>query len=387
MMTPTLTRGRRSRAFYWDPWLAGLVLSLMAIGLVTVTSASIPLAEERFGDPLHYAKRQTVYLILGLIGLWLVSRIPLTRFQQRPRMLLGGAFALLTMVLIPGVGTEINGSTRWIDLMLFHLQVSEPAKLLVVLFLAAYLARHQEYLPSSTRLAINPLITLLAICCLLLLEPDLGTSVILMTVGLILLFLAGLNRVAVLATGAVAMAVLAGLIVSAPYRVERWFAFLDPWAHVYDSSYQLVQSLIAIGNGGVSGQGIGGSVMKLAYLPEAHTDFIFAVFAEETGMIGSLLLITLYWGLLLRALQVGRIAIERQRPFAAYTAYGIGLLLGTQAFINIAVNLGVLPTKGLTLPLVSYGGSSLVVTCLGLGLLFRIAHENRCRDAIPRGNP
>jgi cell division protein FtsW len=285
------------------------------------------------------------------------------------------ALLLLIVVLIPGMGRTVNGATRWLDFGLFTFQVSELAKLFLVIYLAGYMVRRAEEVRTTAIGFFKPMALLLAAGALLLMEPDFGAAVVVLVTGLGMLFLGGVRFWQFSALMLVTLGMLVFLAISSPYRLERITSFINPWADPYDSGFQLTQSLIAIGSGGWFGVGLGGSVQKLFYLPEAHTDFLFAVLAEELGLIGSLSLLLLYGYLIWRALDIGAQALREGRTFGGYVAYGIGLLIGLQAFVNIGVNMGVLPTKGLTLPLMSYGGNSVVTTCLSIGLLLRVHYE------------
>ena len=291
------------------------------------------------------------------------------------------AFALLLLVLVPGVGVEVNGASRWISVGLFRMQVSEPAKLFFIIYLASYLARHGEEVRTQISGFLKPLGLLAIAALLLLLEPDFGATVVLAAIVMGMIFMAGVKLLqfgGMLGLGAVLMA---GMAVSSPYRMKRLTTFVDPWADPFDSGFQLTQSLIAIGRGEWFGVGLGASIQKLFYLPEAHTDFVFAVLAEELGLLGVCTVIALYAVLVWRAFVIAAQAVKAENFFASYLAYGIGIWFGLQSFINIGVNMGLLPTKGLTLPLMSYGGSSMVVMCAAVALLFRIDHETRCTAA------
>jgi len=350
-------------------------LTLLALGLVMVASASITVAAREFGDAWFYLKKQAAFAVLGLGVAWVVVQIPLARWQQLALPLLCLLLVLLVLVLVPGLGRTVNGSTRWLELGAMGFQVSEAAKLVTVLYLSDYIVRRREPLLGSWGGFLKPLILLGIAVTLLLLEPDFGAAVVLLATAMALLFLGGVpwHRFALLA--GLALAAMVALAVSSPYRLQRITAFLDPWADPFDSGFQLTQSLIAIGSGAWTGVGLGASVQKLFYLPEAHTDFLFAIFAEETGLLGVVLVLSLYGLLIGRAFVLSSRADRAGQPFAAYLACGLAVWLALQAFINIGVNMGLLPTKGLTLPLMSYGGSSTLVTCAALGLLLRVGYE------------
>lgn len=361
----------------YDTWLMTVILVLIGLGLVMVASSSIAIADRQFNEPLHYFWRQSFSAAIGLSLIAASLKIPLSvwDFLSVPLLVLG--LLLLVLVLIPGVGREVNGSTRWISFGLFSLQASEPVKICVIAYLAGYMVRHGENVRNSFAGFIRPICVLTIVASLLLLEPDYGSCVVLFATALGMLFMGGVPLGRLLAWVLTAIAVLASLAVLSPYRLQRLMSFSDPWQDPFNSGFQLTQALIAFGRGDWFGVGLGSGVQKLFYLPEAHTDFIFSVFAEEFGLLGSAILILLFSFLVWRAFVIGHIAERRGKLFAAYLAYGIGLVIGVQVFINMGVNLGVLPTKGLTLPLLSYGGNSMIITCLLLGMLLRVEVENR----------
>jgi cell division protein FtsW len=287
----------------------------------------------------------------------------------------------LVAVLIPGVGRQVNGSIRWLHLGFFNLQASELVKLFVIVYLAGYLVRRGEEVRTTLKGFLKPLAILTLFAVLLLLEPDFGTTAVMFATALGLMFLGGVRLWQFSALLAAVVAVLGGVALSSPYRLERLTTFLDPWADPFNSGFQLTQALIAIGRGEWLGVGLGGSIQKLFYLPEAHTDFLFAVLAEELGLLGVTVVIALFTLVVWRAFVIAYRAEQSGNRFAAYLAYGIGMWIGLQAFINMGVNMGALPTKGLTLPLMSYGGSSIVVMCMAVALLMRVDYETR----FPRG--
>ena len=368
----------------WDQPLAITVATLLVLGLVMMASASITTADRAFGEPFYYLERQLLFVGLGLLAAVPVLRVPLEMWQRFSPLLLALAFTLLILVLLPGLGRQVNGATRWLPLGVFQLQVSEVAKLLTLVYLAGYLVRRNQELRESVWGFLKPMGLLAMICMLLLLEPDFGAAVVLLASALGMMYLAGVRiwqfAALLLATGGV----MAALAYFSPYRWARVVSFLNPWEDPFNSGFQLVQSLIAFGRGEWFGVGLGGSVQKLFYLPEAHTDFLLAVLAEELGVVGTVLVIGLFTVLVWRAVLIGARAERVGRFFSAYVAYGIGLWIGIQAFVNVGVNMGVLPTKGLTLPLLSYGGSSMVVTCVSLALLLRIGHETAQRELSER---
>ncbi len=358
-----------------DRRLLAAIVTMTLFGLVMVASSSISLAERHLGAPFYYLQRQLLFVAMAYALGWLVLNTPLATVQRMNGVLMLFALALLVLVLVPGVGREVNGATRWIPLGVFNLQVSEVMKLAMMVYLAAFLVRRGEQVRNSMTGFLIPLVLLGAISLLLLMQPDFGTAVVMVATGMGVLFLGGapLWRFALLAAGAVGAGV--ALIYASPYRLERLLAFSNPWADPFNSGFQLTQSLIAIGRGELFGVGLGGSVQKLFYLPEAHTDFVFAVMAEELGLMGILLLVGLYGYICWRAMAIGAASIAANRPFAGFLCFGVGIWLSIQGFINVGVNMGLLPTKGLTLPLMSYGGSSLLMTVVALALVLRASHE------------
>jgi len=358
-----------------DPVLLAITGALLLGGFVILTSASISISDNAAGNPFFYIQRQLLAAAIGAVAGAICLFIPMQVWQKLgPLMLLTG-LALLIVVLIPGIGYEVNGSTRWVRVGFMNLQVSEPARLCFLMYLAGYLVRRNKAVREEFVGFLRPMLVLTLACVLLRKEPDFGAAIVLLATALTMLFVSGarIRDFIVFFTAAV-LAVVA-LTITAPYRMKRLTGFLDPWADPYDSGFQLTQSLIAIGRGEWFGVGLGESVQKLFYLPEAHTDFVFAVFAEEFGLIGSLVLIGLFLALLWRVFRLGIRAHNAERFFEAYLAIGLGTWLGLQAFINVGVNMGMLPTKGLTLPLISYGRSSLIITMICIGLLLRIHHE------------
>jgi cell division protein FtsW len=362
-------------AVHLDPVTLALSLGIVLLGLVMVTSASVSIAGQESGQPFYYLERQLFLTLIGGACAALVFSIPTELLERASVPLLAIAIALLIIVLVPGLGHSVNGSRRWLRLAGANFQVSELARVLVLIYIASYAVRREAELRESFVGLGKPLLLLFGVCALLLLEPDFGAATVLFATGFGLLFLAGARLRYVIAMTAIAGAGFAVLAVSSSYRMRRLTAFLDPWADPFNSGFQLTQSLIAIGRGQWFGVGLGDSVQKLFYLPEAHTDFLFAVLAEELGLVGVVLTLALFLGLVWRSFQIARLAAEAGLKFPAYLASGFGLWIGIQAFINIGVNMGVLPTKGLTLPLMSYGRSSLIVALAWVGLLLRVYHE------------
>jgi cell division protein FtsW len=363
-----------------DPALVWSALILAAFGLVMVYSASIAMAEaERFTGfrPGYFLVRHSAYLALGIAAAVALFRVPVWLWQRAAPWLFLAGTVMLVAVLVPGIGREVNGSRRWIALGIASFQPSELMKLFVVLYAADYTVRKAAFM-HDFRKGFLPMFGVMAlIAALLLREPDFGALVVVTTVAMAILFLGGLNwrlfaGLVVLLAGA-----FAALIIASPYRLQRILGFMDPWSDAYGKGYQLSHSLIAFGRGEWLGVGLGASVEKLFYLPEAHTDFLLAVIAEELGLAGVAFVITAFLFLIHRAFAVGRQAASLERYFAALVAQGIGVWLAVQAFINMGVNMGLLPTKGLTLPLLSFGGTGLVVTCIALAIVLRIDWENR----------
>jgi cell division protein FtsW len=361
-----------------DTLLIGVTALLLAIGLLMVTSASIALGDRLHGDAFYFLERQVIAAGMGLAAGWVMVKIPTGIWQGLASWLAGGAIAMLVLVLVPGLGHTANGSTRWLSVAGMNIvQVSEPARLMLLMYVADYAVRRNAEIRSGLLGMLKPLAIVGLGAGLLLLQPDFGSAVLLLGMSFAVLFIAGARFRDVASVVVPVVLLFAALARFSPYRMRRLMGFRNPWADPYGDGFQLTQSLIAIGTGEWSGLGLGGSVQKLFYLPEAHTDFIFAVIAEEFGLVGSLVMITLYGVLIWRAFAVARSAAARDANFQAYVAFGLGTWLAIQAVINLGVNMGVLPTKGLTLPLVSYGRSSLMVTLAALGVLLRIDLENR----------
>jgi len=383
MTTTTMSYARSTgqpRRFMFDPWVVGTVAALLLVGLVMVASASIGVSDHESGNPFFYFQRQLVYVAMGLVAALVAMTIPTSVWEKHSMVLLVGAFALLLLVLVPGIGHEVNGSRRWARLGFMNFQVSELARVMLLTYVASYAVRRSEELCTSFKGFMKPVAVLGAAAVLLLLEPDFGAATVLMATGLAVLFLAGVRLHHLLVPVVLGVAGMAVLAVTSSYRMRRLTAFRNPWDDPFDSGFQLVQSLIAIGRGEWFGVGLGSSVQKLFYLPEAHTDFVFAVLAEEFGFVGVCVVVGLFALLVGRALEISRRAADAGLAFQSCLAASIGIWLGLQAFVNIGVNMGLLPTKGLTLPLLSYGGSSMVVTLGVMGLLLRISHETQVAD-------
>jgi len=352
-----------------------LVAAIVLLGLIMVTSASISIASKDGGDSFSFLERQLVLCLVGTVLAAIVFCIRTEYLEKLAWPILIAALVLLFVVLVPGLGHVVNGSRRWIRVLGFNFQASELARVLTLIFIASYAVRREDELRNTALGLIKPLGLLVFVAMLLLAEPDFGAASVLFITGFGVLFVAGARLRYVLAAGVLGVGGMALLVLMAPYRMARVTSFLDPWADPYDSGFQLTQSLIAIGRGEWFGVGLGESVQKLFYLPEAHTDFLFAVLAEELGLVGVALTLALFIGLVWRSFWIAQLASRANLRFQAYLAAGFGLWLGCQALINIGVNMGVLPTKGLTLPLMSYGRSSMIVTLAWVGLLLRVYHE------------
>ena len=374
---------RLKTALKFDPVLLTIVTTLLLGGLVILASASMSISDNLVGEPFYYVERQLLAAAIGgAVGVACLF-IPMQVWRSiGPLMLLAG-LGLLFLVLLPGVGYEVNGSRRWVRFGILNLQVSEPARLCFIIYLSGYLVRRNKDLRENFGGFLKPMLLMSLACVALLAEPDFGAAIVLLATALTMLFVAGARIRDFLIFFAAALLAMVLLAVTSPYRMKRLTGFLDPWADPFNSGFQLTQSLIAIGRGEWLGVGLGNGVQKLFYLPEAHTDFVFAVFAEEFGLAGSFILIGLFIALLWRVFRLAMRASEMDRCFESYLAIGIGTWLGLQAFINVGVNMGILPTKGLTLPLISYGRSSLIVTMAAIGLLLRIHHELAVDAAAP----
>lgn len=353
------------------------ILTLGLFGAAMIGSASMAFAAENYNNPFHFLTRQLIFLSIGCVFGVLIFRLPLAVWEKYGPHLIITSLVFLTLVLIPGIGKEVNGSRRWIDVGAFTIQVSETVKLFVIVYLAGYLVRRGYLVQTTFGGFIRPLILICVAGGLLLLEPDFGAAVVIVATAVIMLLVAGVRFSQFLAMVAVLGTVGTALVMISSYRLRRFSSFLDPFEDPFGAGFQLTQSLIAIGSGGLTGTGFGNSVQKLFYLPEAHTDFLFAVLCEELGMLGALFLIFLYCFIVWRCFRLAKIADEQGNRFAGFIALGIGSWIGLQSFINMGVNLGILPTKGITLPLMSYGGSSAVVFAITFSLLLRVEWELR----------
>lgn len=368
---------RRRRGPLLDLPLVGVALLLLALGLVMIASASVGIADRQTGDPFYYLLRQAAYAGLGIVFAYAAFRLPLAFWEQAGPALLLACGVLLAVLFVPGLGRTVNGSTRWLMAGPVNLQVSELTKLAFIVYLAGYLVRHGDAVRNTVGGFLKPMLPLGVLAALLLAEPDFGAAAVLTATALGMMFLGGVRLWLFGVLVVLAGSSLAVLAVSSPYRLQRLTSFLDPWADPYNSGFQLTQALIAFGRGDWMGVGLGGGVQKLFYLPEAHTDFVFAVLGEELGLLGVTAVVLLYALLVWRVLRLGWQSAQAGHAFGGYLAFGVGLWLSLQAFINMGVNMGLLPTKGLTLPLMSYGGSSMLVSCIAIGVVLRIGVESR----------
>jgi cell division protein FtsW len=379
-------RARERMPFAWDWVTVALSAALLLVGLVMVTSASMSVAAKDLGDPFYFLERQFLFGLCGVVFAWVLTRVPAEFWERHSLVLLLLGLTLLLMVLIPGLGAKINGARRWLRIGPGNFQVSELAKVLVLTWICSYCVRKREELATSFSGLLKPVGLLTVAGVLLLAEPDFGATTVLFATGFAVLFVAGARLRYVFGLVLAVAAAFAVLALTSAYRLKRLTVFLHPWDDPFNGGFQLTQSLIAIGRGGWFGVGLGSSIQKLFYLPEAHTDFVFAVLAEELGLVGVCGVIGLFVALVWRAFQIARMAEKAGLKFQAYVALAFGMWLGLQTIVNIGVNMGVLPTKGLTLPLLSYGRSSLIVSLAWIGVLLRIHHEVKCssRSAVMR---
>jgi cell division protein FtsW len=379
-------RARPSRMMEYDQPLVWVVILMMLFGMVMVYSASIALPDSPKyaslgGKNSYFLMRQAAFIAVSLVVGLFCFRVPVATWQRFAPLMFIGTLILLAVVLVPGLGHSVNGARRWIPLKIMQLQPSEIMKVVAVLYAADFTVRKQQYMHKLTK-GFMPMAAAMALVGgLLMLEPDLGAFGVVVCISMGILFLGGFNMIWFGGIGAVLVLVFSAIIALSPFRRARMFAYMNPWeeGNALDKAYQLTHSLIAFGRGEFFGVGLGGSVEKLHYLPEAHTDFIMAVIGEELGLVGVLVVVGLFYWLVKRAFDIGRQAIALEQHFAGLAAKGIGIWLGVQVFINMGVNLGLLPTKGLTLPLMSYGGSGIMFNCVGLAILLRIDYENRVR--------
>jgi cell division protein FtsW len=373
---------QRSKMMEYDQPLVWVVIILMLFGLVMVYSASIALPDSpKYSNytNAHFLVRQAIFICVSLVAGLVTFRIPIATWQRWAPYLFVVTLILLAMVLVPGLGRGVNGAKRWLSFRVFNLQPSELMKLFIVLYAANYTVRKQEVMHKLTKGFLPMTAAVGLVGLLLMLEPDLGALGVIVCIAMGILFLGGINGIWFGGIGAMLAGMFTLVIWLSPWRRERIFAYLNPWAeeNALGKAYQLSHSLIAFGRGELFGVGLGASVEKLHYLPEAHTDFLLAVIGEELGFAGVLVVVMLFYWIIKRSFEIGRQAIAMEQTFAGLTAKGIGIWIGVQTFINMGVNLGLLPTKGLTLPLMSYGGSGVLINCIGLAILLRIDYENR----------
>jgi cell division protein FtsW len=357
-----------------DSWVLLPALLLLSIGIVMVGSASIAIAEGQGASTYHYLLRHLIFIIAGVSLALTLKVIPVAFLERFSRPMLALSILLLLIVLVPGIGHTVNGSTRWIRLGPVNFQVVEAVKLMVIIYLAGYLVRKAQFVQSRFFDTLKPLMFAGLVSGILLLQPDMGSAAVITAIVAGMIWLAGAAWRHIFVLGLLTLPAFAFAAME-PYRLRRIVSFMDPWADPFASGFQLTQALIAVGRGELFGVGIGASIQKLFYLPEAHTDFIFAVLAEEFGLVGVIAVLVLFLLLVTRIMVIGIMAHRNDRPFAGFVAYGIGLWIGLQALVSVGVNLGVLPTKGLTLPLISSGGSSMLMTLAALGIVLRIKYE------------
>ncbi|SHO56716.1 Lipid II flippase FtsW [Vibrio quintilis] len=360
----------------YDRQLVWIALGLMLVGLVMVTSASFPVSSRLTEQPFHFMFRHATFLLLAIIVSSVVMQVPTQRWFQYSSLLLGVSLFLLIIVLV--LGKSVNGASRWIPLGLFNLQPAELAKLSLFIFMSGYLVRKQDEVRQTFFGGfMKPIMVFSCLAVLLLMQPDLGTVIVMLVTLFGMLFIAGAKLSQFIALMVAGVMSVIGLIVAEPYRIRRVTSFLDPWDDPFGSGYQLTQSLMAFGRGSWFGQGLGNSIQKLEYLPEAHTDFVFAVLAEELGFIGVVLVLALLMALVLKAVFIGKQAFQSEQQFGGYLAFGIGIWFAFQTLVNVGAAAGIVPTKGLTLPLISYGGSSLIIMSVAVSILLRIDFERR----------
>ena len=360
---------------HFDAWLLVGLIGLAAVGVVMITSSSIAVADSQHMGAFYFLKRHLVFLAMGIAGAGVVMRTELKLLETHTLTLLLLAFALLAAVFVPGLGLRINGAHRWLNLLVTTFQPVEAVKLILVLYVASYLVRHREQVETRIVGLIKPIAMAGLIVGLLLLQPDFGSATLIITVTIAMVWLGGARPLHLFGMGSLLMPALYVAATAESYRMKRLTSFIDPWKDPFNDGFQLTQSLMAIGRGEWDGVGLGSSVLKLSYLPEAHTDFIFAVIGEELGLAGVALVMGLFALVVGRGLYLGLKGVEVNRAFAGYVAFGVSLMLAMQAIVSVGVNLGALPTKGLTLPLISYGGSSMVLTCVMAGVLLRATYE------------
>ena len=369
----------------FDPWLVGIVVSIATLGVIMVASSSIAVGEDMHVGRYYFLTRHLMFLALGLGLAAAVMRTELKTIEKYDRFVLVMCAGLLLLVFVPGLGRSVNGAHRWITLGVSNFQVVEAVKVIYIVWLSSYLVRFRDEVNATWGAMLKPIGVAVVLVTLLLLQPDFGSSMLLLGVTAGMLVLGGGHLKRMMLPVLALLPAVVGVAVMEPYRLRRITSFMDPWQDQLGAGYQLSNALMAVGRGELTGVGLGASVQKLSYLPEAHTDFIFSVLAEELGFVGVCLVVALFTGLVGRALWIGLKCVEMRRHFAGYCAFGVALMIGMQSLVSIGVNLGLLPTKGLTLPLVSSGGSSVMMTCVALGLLLRVSYElDRAQRQVAR---
>ena len=367
-----------------DYFLIALFALLSFTGLLVLTTASVHFSDSLYGNPTHILNKQLIHLFLGFFLLINIFLIPLTFWEQFDRWLLALGILLLILVFIPGVGVEVNGANRWIRIFGFSLQPSEIMKFLIILYISAYCVRRSDEVRSDLLSFVRPSVLLVSIISLILIQPDLGTSAVIFASALGVLFVAGVPNRQFIVVFLIGLIGIALLITYVPWRWERIISFVDPWSDPFDKGYQLTLSLMSIGRGDWFGVGLGESLMKMGYLPDAHTDFIFSILIEELGLVAGILIISMLFGISFRVFLIGRQSLQRRNYFGFFFCFGAAILIGLHVFINVGVATGLLPTKGLTLPLFSAGGTNLLIMCSIIGLILRIDYENKISMPIPR---
>lgn len=376
MRSNTVTHQSTAPLLY-DKWLVLAAISIIIFGLLMMTSASIVISDKLTHQPFYFLFKQVIFLTLGILLGSIILQVEIHYWEKIGGYLLVSVLLMLSLVLMPGIGHKVNGSARWIGIGPLGFQVSELAKFAIVIYMAGYLLRRNAEIKMQLSGFVKPMLVLITVAILLLREPDFGATVVVSATTLGMMFLAGMRLRHFFILFSFLLGALAIVAISAPYRLARLTSFLNPWERPFDTGYQLTQSLIAFGRGGWFGVGLGKSIQKMFYLPEAHTDFLFAVIAEELGVVGILLVLSLFLLLVTRIFLIGRESQRLHNHFAGFLAYGFALWLTIQFTVSIGVNSGLLPTKGLTLPLMSYGGSSELINCIIIAVILRIDYENR----------
>ena len=369
----------------YDGWLIAIATAIAAFGVVMVASSSIAVAVNHGEGPFYYLVRHIVFLAVGIGLCAAVMRTDLKLVEKYPQALLGACALMLLMVFVPGLGHTVNGARRWVNLGVSNFQIVEAVKIFYLVWLASYLVRFRDEVNAGWGAMLKPIGVAIVLVALLLMQPDFGSATMLLAVTAGMLLLGGGHLKRMMLPVACLLPALVAVAVIEPYRLRRITSFWNPWEDQLGAGYQLSNALMAIGRGEFSGVGLGASIQKLSYLPEAHTDFIFSVIGEELGFLGLLFVIGLFAALVGRALWIGYRCVEMRRHFAGYVAFGVALMIGLQSLVSMGVNLGLLPTKGLTLPLISSGGSSVMMTCVAIGLLLRVSYElDRAQRQVAR---